>query len=138
MIELLDTSVWALARRDATIAEELTEALFAHRVATCDPVRLEVLCTAREIGEFRQTRQSLASLHHCPIDQDVWDRALDVYELLAAQGGAHQRQVSHPDLLIAAAAEAADVPVVHYDEDYDRIAAVTGQATRWVRARGTF
>jgi predicted nucleic acid-binding protein len=45
--------------------------------------------------------------------------------------------VKHPDLLIAAAAEAAGVAVVHYDEDYDRIADVTGQETRWIAPRGS-
>ena len=38
---------------------------------------------------------------------------------------------------IAAAAEAADVVVLHYDDDYDRIAAVTGQATRWLAPKGS-
>jgi len=32
----------------------------------------------------------------------------------------------------AAAAESADVTLPHYDEDYDRIAAITGQPTRWL------
>jgi hypothetical protein len=27
--------------------------------------------------------------------------------------------------------------VAHHDEDYDRIVAITGQATRWVLPRGT-
>lgn len=44
---------------------------------------------------------------------------------------------SHPDLLIAAAAEAAGVPILHYDEDYDRIAAITGQPAEWLAPRGT-
>ena len=35
------------------------------------------------------------------------------------------------DLLIAAAAESAGVPVLHCDADFDRIAAITGQPTRW-------
>lgn len=41
------------------------------------------------------------------------------------------------DLLVAAAAEAAGVTVLHYDEDFDRIAAVTGQATEWSAPRGS-
>jgi predicted nucleic acid-binding protein len=45
--------------------------------------------------------------------------------------------VKHPDLLIAAAAEAAEIPVVHYDADYDRIARITGQPTRWLAPQGT-
>jgi hypothetical protein len=72
-----------------------------------------------------------------PIENEQWHRALWVYEQLSTQGGASQRSVKHPDLLIAAAAEAADVGVLHYDEDYDRIAAVTGQPTRWLAPKGT-
>jgi predicted nucleic acid-binding protein len=37
---------------------------------------------------------------------------------------------------IAAAAEAAGLTVLHYDEDFDRIAEVTGQPTRWLADRG--
>jgi hypothetical protein len=69
--------------------------------------------------------------------QPQWNRALWVYEQLSARGGAFHRSVKHPDLLIAAAAEAADVGVLHYDEDYDRIAAITGQPTRWLAPKGT-
>jgi hypothetical protein len=42
-----------------------------------------------------------------------------------------------PDLLIAAVAERNELPVAHYDEDYDRIASITGQSTRWVLPGGT-
>jgi predicted nucleic acid-binding protein len=41
------------------------------------------------------------------------------------------------DLLIAAAAAAAGVAVLHYDEDYDRIAAIAGQEARWIAPRGS-
>jgi predicted nucleic acid-binding protein len=42
-----------------------------------------------------------------------------------------------PDLLIAAAAEERNLSVLHYDADFDHIAAVTGQACEWVVAAGT-
>jgi predicted nucleic acid-binding protein len=45
--------------------------------------------------------------------------------------------VRHPDLLIAAAAEAAGIAVLHYDDDYDRIAAITGQQARWLASSGS-
>jgi predicted nucleic acid-binding protein len=76
-------------------------------------------------------------LPDCPIAQGQWQRALWVYEQLSARGGAHQRSVKHPDLLIAAAAEAADLTIVHYDEDYDRIAEITGQPMRWLAPAGS-
>jgi hypothetical protein len=40
-------------------------------------------------------------------------------------------------LLIAAAAEAAGLIVLHYDQDYDVIARVTGQPVEWVVPRGS-
>jgi predicted nucleic acid-binding protein len=42
-----------------------------------------------------------------------------------------------PALTIAAAAEGAEATVLHYDEDYERIAAITGQPTRWIVPRGS-
>jgi predicted nucleic acid-binding protein len=42
-----------------------------------------------------------------------------------------------PDLLLAAAAEAAGITILHYDEDYDRVAEITGQPTRWLAPVGS-
>ena len=100
-------------------------------------VRLELLHSARSATEFAEIRQELAALPDCPIEKEQWNRALWVYEQLSAQGGAFQRSVKHPDLLIAAAAEAADVGVLHYGEDYEHIAAITGQPTRWLAPKGS-
>ncbi len=41
------------------------------------------------------------------------------------------------DLVIAATAERHGATVLHYDGDYDMIAAVTGQSTRWVLPPGS-
>jgi hypothetical protein len=53
-----------------------------------------------------------------------------------ASAGDHRR-VPPADLLIAAAAESAHVPLVHYDRDYERIAAVTGQEHVWFVSDGS-
>ncbi len=47
------------------------------------------------------------------------------------------RAVKIPDLLIAAVAERSRLAVLHYDQDYDRIAAVTGQPVRWASPSGS-
>ena len=47
-----------------------------------------------------------------------------------AAAGDHRR-VPPADLLIAATAERAATPLIHYDRDYDRIAAVTAQPHLW-------
>ena len=134
MTELADTSAWSWSRRLAypELRHAFDEALVDGELATCDMVRLELLHSARSAAEFVEIRLELAALPDCPIEKEQWNRALWVYEQLSAQGGA-----SHPDLLIAAAAEAADIGVLHYDEDYDRIAGITGQPTRWLAPKGT-
>ena len=137
-MELADTSAWWWsARAGGALRRDFDDGLRNRQIATCDMVRLELLHGAQNIDEFRMTRSELNYLPDCPIDTDQWRRALDVYETLAAQGGKHQRAVKHPDLLIAAAAEAAGVTLLHYDGDFDRIAAITGQPTRWLAPRGS-
>jgi len=61
-------------------------------------------------------------------------RALQVQRLLAARS---QRGRKLPDLLVAAAAEALNLTVLHYDADFEHISAVTGQAHQWVVPAGT-
>src|SRR2546421_2050842 len=89
-------------------------------------VALELFYSARNATEFTSLRGELDALPNCPTGIGQWKRALEVYEQLARKGGLHHRAVRHPDLLIAAAAEASGIPVLHYDEDYDRVAEITG------------
>ena len=55
----------------------------------------------------------------------IEDRAVEVQTALAHRG--QHRAPSIPDLLIAAAAELAQLTVLHIDKDYDLIASITGQ-----------
>jgi predicted nucleic acid-binding protein len=67
--------------------------------------------------------------------QADFDRAIQVMEHLAQRG--QHRAVGLPDLLIAAMGERAQLTVLHYDADYDLVAADTGQPTQWVVPRGS-
>ncbi len=137
-MELADTSAWSWTRAvNGELRRRFDEALIDGEIATCDMVRLELLYSAQNASEFRALHQDLQALPDCPIGKAQWERALDVYEQLADQGELHHRAVKHPDLLISAAAEAAGLTILHYDEDYDRIAALTGQAARWLAPRGS-
>ena len=138
-MELADTTAWSWSRRESAggVRQHFDELLIEGEVAICDMVRLELLYSARNATEFRELMEELEALPDCPIGEAEWNRALWVYEALAKQGGAHQRSVKHADLLIAAAAERADIPVLHYDEDYERIAAITGQSHRWLAPAGS-
>jgi predicted nucleic acid-binding protein len=97
----------------------------------------ELLHTASNGRELSARRTELGMLPHCPIGRTEWRRALDIYETLAHQGGLHHRRVTRSDLLIAAAAESAGIAVLHYDADFDVIAEITGQPTRWIAPRGS-
>jgi len=132
---LADTSVWARSATGA-VAERFNEAVERGRVAITPVVRLEVLYMARGTAAFDRLRTSLDALHQVPLDPDVARRAEDVQSRLARRA-MHHRSVGVNDLLIAAAAEAAGATVWHYDEDYDRIAAITGQPTEWIVAKGS-
>jgi predicted nucleic acid-binding protein len=82
-------------------------------------------------------REELAALPDLPIRPRVWSRAFDVFEKFAKRGPLHDRQVPFPDLLVAAAAELAELPVLHYDRHFELIAEVTGQPVRAIAPLGS-
>jgi predicted nucleic acid-binding protein len=134
---MIDTSVWVWAGRATAVNEDLKARARAGAIATCHPVQFELLYSARNAQEYAYIRERFDRLPLIAVDHAVWERALDVNEEMARQGGMQHRQVRQPDLLIAAAAELAGIPVLHYDADYERISEITGQPTQWVRPRGS-
>lgn len=137
-MRLADTSAWVWTRAvGGELRAQFDEAVIEGEIATCAIVKLELLYSARNPAEFAALRRDLDALADCPIGVQQMQRALDVYGLLANLGGLHQRSVRHPDLLIATTAEAAGITILHYDEDYDRIAAITGQPAEWLAPRGS-
>jgi predicted nucleic acid-binding protein len=136
-MELADTSAWTLRHRDPALRTSFDRDLQSGRIATCDMVKLELLRGGRNLDELRLRRAELDELREVPIGDRVWRRALDVLELLAERGPLHHREPSLPDLLIAAAAERAELPVLHYDHHFEVIAAVTGQPVRALAPLGS-
>ena len=94
--------------------------------------RLEVGYSARSGADLR------AGLREPPVSAmpveyltpAIEDRAVEVLILLADRG--QHRAPSVPDLVIAAAAELAELTVLHCDKDFDLIASVTGQRAEWL------
>ena len=60
--------------------------------------------------------------------------AVDLQHALARRG---QHRVAIPDLVISAAAKHAGLIVLHYDADFERIAAIGGPAHEWVVPHGS-
>jgi len=136
-MELADSSAWQKRHLNPAVDAEFVALVEGDQVATCDMVRLELLFSARDEHEFASRRSDLANLPDCQISKREWFRALEVLEALSRRGPLHHRQVKIPDLLIAAAAESAGVPVLHYDRDFELIAEVTGQPVRAIAPLGT-
>ena len=125
----------ALARSHLEVVATVLGPLFdAADVVTCPIVDLELLFSVRNEAEHSALRAELAVLRSFPIDEQITDRAVEVQGLLAATG---QHRVPIADLLISAVAELNDLVVLHYDRDFDTIAAATGQRVEWVAPRGS-
>ena len=58
-------------------------------------------------------------------------------ELQHASAGRGQHRLPIPDLVISAAAQVAGLVVLHYDADFERIAAAGGAPHEWVVPQGT-
>lgn len=69
------------------------------------------------------------------MDQAVLDRSVEVQDALAERS--QHRAAKIADLLIAAAAEAAGLVVLHYDHDFELIASMTGQPMEWMVPAGS-
>lgn len=129
---LVDTSVLGRAHQEL-VGDRLEELARSGQFWTCGMIDLEITygSRAREVDDVIQERAALPS---APIDDGVLGRAVQVASLLAHAG--HHREAKPVDLVIAAAAEAANLTVLHYDSDFDRISEVTNQSTEWIATAG--
>jgi len=96
------------------------------RIATV--TRLEVGYSARSGPELRAglRQPPMSSMPVEYLTPAIEDRTVEIQALLADRG--QHRAPSIPDLIIAATAELAGLTILHLDNDFDVIAAVTGQA----------
>ncbi len=129
-----DTS--ALARLGQTlVADRLVPLLESGLVARCTPTDLEAGFSSTSPAAHRAMRQQRSAWPFVHMTQQTLDRSMAVQDALAERS--QQRGAKIADLLIAAAAEAAGLVVLHYDHDFDLIAEITGQPTEWILPAGT-
>jgi len=126
----------ALARLHQDDVLHRVSALYlSGQIATCGMIDLEMLYSARDGEDHRELAFDRLLLPRVPCGDATFDRAIEVQGELARAG--QHRAVGLEELVIAAAAEEAGLAVLHYDQDYDRIAEVTGQPMEWVVPRGS-
>jgi len=129
---LLDTSILTRLRSPSIVRR--IEELDRDGLARTSMTDLEIGFSARSADEWDQLLVALRAFRRLDVESHHFERAQQVQRSLAADG-LRGRKV--PDLLIAAVAEAASLTVLHYDADFDHIAAVTGQPTQWIVERGS-
>lgn len=131
---LIDTS--AHARSNHPAVRNVIAGLIADRAAaTCVTVDLEAGYSGRGAEDVRIIAERRRSRYVVlPISEAIAERAREVQVRMAARG--RHRAAGVVDLLTAAVAEHHGAVILHYDADFEHIAATTGQAHAWVAPRG--
>ena len=133
-LHLADKSAYEQQRHSESVDATLRALAADGALAICEIVALELLYSARSRDDYEQRWTDMQSLPWLAVTHAVMTRALSVQRQLAGRGQ-HRRPL--PDLIVAATAAEHGATVLHYDQDFDLIAAVTGQPTRWVIPRGS-
>lgn len=125
----------ALARFPvSTVAQRLRPLLEEGQLATCAIIDLEVLYSAQSAVSYEEILTERRSLAQAPITPEVLESAFALQRALAHKG---QHRLPIPDLIISATARIAGLIVLHYDADFERLAAVGGAEHEWVVPRGS-
>lgn len=133
LTHLVDTSV--ISRLGADPVRVVVDPLaHAGRLGRAGITDLEVGYGSRNAREWDRDMADLAVFELVETTADHVRRARQVQRLLASRS---RRGRKIPDLLIAAAAEAAGLILLHYDSDFDLITKVTGQRCEWVVPAGS-
>jgi hypothetical protein len=131
---LIDTSAQARIRHPA-VRKVIAGLIVDAAAATCVTVDLEAGYSGRDLADVRLIAERRRNLYVVlPITEVIAERARDVQIRMAARG--HHRAAGVIDLITAAVAEHHGAVVLHYDADFEHIAAITGQPHTWVAPRG--
>ncbi|MGW2225603.1 PIN domain-containing protein [Streptomyces formicae] len=130
---LIDKSAAARWHQPA-VAEVLDPLRERGLLCVSGAVCMEIKYSARSANDAARLDRWLSAFDYLPCPDEVWDMAIAAQDKALEKG--NHRALSVPDLVIAATAQRHRVTVLHYDEDYDQIAELTGHPSRWVIDRG--
>jgi len=123
---LVDSSAWVeYLRGTGSSTHRKLRSLIADgaRLATTDPIRMEILCGARDETHAKRLRQLLNALHHRPVCGTDFEEAARIYRACRTAGTAVR---SLMDCLVGAVALREGMSVLAKDRDFDAIRGVTG------------
>jgi predicted nucleic acid-binding protein len=113
---LIDTSAWVeFLRNTSSPICALVDAVIDEDIATCDPIRMEVLAGARSEKHLQDLRQLLARAVLLPTSPRHYEEAASLYRR-ARMAGLTVRRLN--DCLIAAIAIDYEVPLLQSDRDF--------------------
>lgn len=117
---LVDTSAWVEFLRDTGSAVcDHVDALLGSEIATCHPVRMELLAGARDEQHLNQLRGLLARASLLATDPGDYEEAAALYRA-CRRGGETVRKLF--DCLIAATAIRTGATLLHSDSDFEVLA----------------
>ncbi len=120
---LLDTSGWIEFLRDTGSPDcQRVDEVLADDIATCDPVRMEVVAGNRSDTHLRELRELLARAVSLQVTPAHCELAARLFRS-ARQEGLTVRRLN--DCLIAAVAITHEVPLLHADRDFDALGHVS-------------
>ena len=117
---LVDTSAWVEFLRDtgSTVCDRVDTVLDGD-LATCHPIRMEVLAGGRDERHLAELRGLLARASVIPTQPIDYEAAAGLYRSCRRRGETVRKLI---DCLIAATAIRTSTPVLHSDQDFDVLA----------------
>ena len=117
---LIDTSAWVeFLRGTGSPVCDRVEAILDGEIATCDPIRMEVLAGARDEHHLERLRRLLARAVVLPTTPADYDEAAALFRRCRREASTIRRLI---DCLIASVAIRAATPILHNDGDFDVLA----------------
>jgi hypothetical protein len=117
---LIDTSAWVEFLRDtgSTVCNRV-DAHLDDEIATCHPIRMEVLAGARDEQHLGDLRGLLGRGSLIPTEATDYEEAAALYRACRRRGETVRKLI---DCLIAAVAIRTSIPVLHSDSDFEVLA----------------
>jgi predicted nucleic acid-binding protein len=114
---LIDTSAWVEFLRDtgSSVCARVDE-LLDDDIATCHPVRMELLAGARDEQHLSELRGLLARASLVPTEPIDYEEAAALYRACRRRGETVRRLI---DCLIGATAIRTSTPILHADRDFE-------------------
>jgi len=117
---LIDSSAWIeFLRATGSPTCERVDQLLGEDIATCHPVRMEVLAGARHETHLGELRGLLARASIIPTEATDFEEAASLFRACRRRGETVRKLI---DCLIAAQAIRAGATLLHADADFDVLA----------------